>query len=1062
MTDYTPSVIVVDNGDSAVTVDVADVVTTIDVVRVGVETITVITGGTGTGGGGSGDISSGGGDGPTIHTIASYTGDGFAALPGSKDAHTLYVVSPVGAGQGSMYLGNTLITGTLLSTPTKPTSPSAVAGDTQVTLNWSTPGALGGLALVSYSVQRSTTSGSGFTTIATVSSSTHTYLATGLTNGTPYYFKVFATNSMGNSASSDEVSATPVTTSTTVLATSDASSEVGDLVTFTATVASAGAPAVAGSVTFKRGAGTLGGAAVNPTTGIATFTTAAIPIGSWPIVAEFDGGGAYLPSTSNTVTQTVIYAGGPAPITNILTSDDASAFTGQIVTFTATITRTATGLPVNSGTVTFRDATTTLAVLPVNTTTGLATYTTSALTLGTHPITAEYTGAPFYDSGTSNTVSQVVSTPTGASGVAQAIYLAKPVARLHELVTFRTTITSGGAVVTTGSVVWKDGATTLGTGIALNLYGESTFTTWTLGLGTHTITAEYTGEPTFENDVSTPITIDVVAELATPTEPTWDGAFHSGSLATCTEWFHFNTGFLAEGFDFADLWNPTGVDDDVIITTSWLTAHAGANVVNTGGANWTITGLRTGHLRIQVPNLTFNHCWFHRLDYAHVFGGAVNVWATDGTDTPTTVGNLRFNYCTLSTDGTASEDSYGGFFAFDATSAVHDNVIWSHCEGTMWPIGFQSYRGVSVQYCWVHDLSLFGFDPHNTSASIRDRECHFTRNLFCDGTSSDVSLYADFTPYTDWSLRENMIWVIVPHASPEINFPLRSTGYSPLLPGYFRELTDNKLQRGAAGDLNYFSKVSGNTLITGEALFGGADTVQIAGVPTELAGPFHPGGADPELISYHYTPSPSSTLFLNLAVGRAGNVRDPAVAITDESGASWFEWTGALTDVETAPAGLAQYGVWADIWRMETSPSAPAFRRLIIDPYSGFTSSAYMAANVIEVSGVTGITAAQPAVHSGAGHASGFGETLESLTSGTLASNATSGNLVFCFVAWSRDAGGGNGITAPAGWNVLGNNWQGRMGAATLWRTDFTGRSVTIPDMDHASTAVTVLVELVL
>jgi subtilisin family serine protease len=89
------------------------------------------------------------------------------------------------------------------SPPPAPTGLLATAGNAKVTLTWN---ASAGAA--SYSVRRSTTPGSGYTTVGTPS--TNSYTDTSVTNGTPYYYVVTATNSAGTSGNSNEASATPV------------------------------------------------------------------------------------------------------------------------------------------------------------------------------------------------------------------------------------------------------------------------------------------------------------------------------------------------------------------------------------------------------------------------------------------------------------------------------------------------------------------------------------------------------------------------------------------------------------------------------------------------------------------------------------------------------------------------------------------------------------------------------------------------------------------------------------------------------------------------------------
>src|SRR5271163_3407786 len=87
--------------------------------------------------------------------------------------------------------------------PATPTGVAAVAGNAQVTLNWTaSSGATG------YYVKRSTTSGGPYTQIATQAATSDT--DSGLTNGTKYFYVVSAYNSAGQSANSAEVNATPV------------------------------------------------------------------------------------------------------------------------------------------------------------------------------------------------------------------------------------------------------------------------------------------------------------------------------------------------------------------------------------------------------------------------------------------------------------------------------------------------------------------------------------------------------------------------------------------------------------------------------------------------------------------------------------------------------------------------------------------------------------------------------------------------------------------------------------------------------------------------------------
>ncbi|SFR58471.1 fibronectin type III domain-containing protein [Anaeromicropila populeti] len=83
-----------------------------------------------------------------------------------------------------------------------PVNLKAIAGDEQVTLTWNTV-----KGADSYTIKCGATAGGPYTQIAT--SNTPTYVHTGLTNGTTYYYVVSAVNTGGESADSNEASATP-------------------------------------------------------------------------------------------------------------------------------------------------------------------------------------------------------------------------------------------------------------------------------------------------------------------------------------------------------------------------------------------------------------------------------------------------------------------------------------------------------------------------------------------------------------------------------------------------------------------------------------------------------------------------------------------------------------------------------------------------------------------------------------------------------------------------------------------------------------------------------------
>ena len=92
---------------------------------------------------------------------------------------------------------------TTVTLPVKPLNLTATPGDTQITLTWD---AVEGAT--SYNVKRSDSATGTYITIKTNETGT-SFVDTGLTNGSTYYYKVSAVNSDGEGSESDYVTAIP-------------------------------------------------------------------------------------------------------------------------------------------------------------------------------------------------------------------------------------------------------------------------------------------------------------------------------------------------------------------------------------------------------------------------------------------------------------------------------------------------------------------------------------------------------------------------------------------------------------------------------------------------------------------------------------------------------------------------------------------------------------------------------------------------------------------------------------------------------------------------------------
>ena len=268
-------------------------------------------------------------------------------------------------------------------------------------------------------------------------------------------------------------------------------------VTFTATITGAGT--LGGSVDFYDDATKLNDTPISVTGGTAQYSTSALSVGSHPITAQYLPDSNHSGSTSSILSQTVDLAA----TTTALISDASPVTAGTNVTFTATVSSLIPGTL--TGTVDFYDGATKLNDTGVTIVAGVATYSTTALNVATHSITAVYSGDSVYATSTSSAVSQVINlAPTTTTVVA----LPNP-ATVGNTVTITATVTSAAAGTITGTVDFYDGATKLNdTGVAVTA-GQAAYQTSALTAGSHSITAVYSGDATYDTSTSSADNLNV-------------------------------------------------------------------------------------------------------------------------------------------------------------------------------------------------------------------------------------------------------------------------------------------------------------------------------------------------------------------------------------------------------------------------------------------------------------------------------------------------------------------------------------------------------------------------
>ncbi|SPE38469.1 hypothetical protein SBA3_2890014 [Candidatus Sulfopaludibacter sp. SbA3] len=294
-------------------------------------------------------------------------------------------------------------------------------------------------------------------------------------------------NYSGNSAS---LSQTVKATTTTSLAANPSPAVLGQTVQLTASISPSSAT---GTVQFLDGSTALGTAAAS--NGAASLSIATLQVGAHSLTAVYSGDGGNIGSTSavlaltvSKASSTVTLAAAPNPIT-----------IGQSVTFTATVSPSSA-----TGSVQFLDGAAAIGTVTLNG--GAATLIAANLAAGAHSVTAVYSG----DANTSGSNSTVVTVTVAKAGASVTLGSSPNPSLAGQTVAFTATVSPGSA---TGSVQFLDGATAIGT--AAVSAGVATLSTTGLAAGSHSITAVYSGDTSYNGATSGVVTQAVTAVTTT-------------------------------------------------------------------------------------------------------------------------------------------------------------------------------------------------------------------------------------------------------------------------------------------------------------------------------------------------------------------------------------------------------------------------------------------------------------------------------------------------------------------------------------------------------------------
>jgi large repetitive protein len=325
----------------------------------------------------------------------------------------------------------------------------------------------------------------------------------------------FQANYNGDSNFSSSTSSTfsvSVPVATTIAIASSKNPSVYGQLAITANVQGKGTSALptGGTVTFF----VVNGASQNsfkvPLTsanpGVATLPAADLPLGSDSITASYSGDTSasdnFLPSGPTAALAQVV---NKAATTAALSASTTSLVAGQNVTFTATITGTTPStLNPTDGTVTFVVDGVNVPVTLTAAHPGIATFTTSFVSVTTHTVSASYGGGTnFSASGPSPSVMLNVAKANSNIALGSSV---NP-ANTGQSVTFTATVSGATPSVgkpTSGTVTFVIDGVSHQVQLSSTNPGVASFTTSFSSSGSHTVTASYGGNTSFSASGTTP------------------------------------------------------------------------------------------------------------------------------------------------------------------------------------------------------------------------------------------------------------------------------------------------------------------------------------------------------------------------------------------------------------------------------------------------------------------------------------------------------------------------------------------------------------------------------
>ena len=371
----------------------------------------------------------------------------------------------------------------------------------------------------------------------------------------------------------------PVLKSTsTAVSSSPNPSAFNQSVTFTANVTGSGGTPM-GKVQFAIDGNNFGSpvSLINGSASSAAITS--LSVGNHTVTAAYSGDGNYATSNGSLAGGQTVKPVLKSTSTVVGSSLNPSVY-GQSVTFTAIIT----GAGVTpTGTVQFKVDGSNFGS-PVNPIKGSASSpSTTSLSVGNHIVTAVYSGDSNYATSTGNLTGGQTVNPAIKS-TATSVSSSKNPSDYKQSVTFTATVTGSGGTPS-GTVQFKIDGANFGNAVPVSKGIAASAATNNLSVGTHTVTAIYSGDTNFATSTGTLSGGQKVHGITTITWPYKPGPCNWGH--TCT--FKVQLGWQGSG-------NPTGH----VTFYDGSNSLGNCNLSSDGSASFSIGNLGIGNHNITA------------------------------------------------------------------------------------------------------------------------------------------------------------------------------------------------------------------------------------------------------------------------------------------------------------------------------------------------------------------------------------------------------------------------------------------------------------------------------